>query len=137
MVSLISNEDFYIPNAGIYFVAQIQSLDSAWQEVGVKSSPNVSKSYPRSSHNSFCIRVRYFKISQKLLIIWASFSRNFVTKNFQKSPNLVTLVGLRTNWEVRWNWVMAKNGQKWLRECTRLGTIVGTINCLVLHRGLT
>ena len=34
--------------------------------VGVKSSPNVSKSYPRSSHRSFYITVRFFKIAQKI-----------------------------------------------------------------------
>ena len=35
-----------------------------WPDVGVKSSPNFSKSYPRSSHNSFYVRVRFFKIAQ-------------------------------------------------------------------------
>ena len=55
-----------------------------WPDVVVKSSPNVVKSYPRGSHNSFHIRVR-------LLIIWATFVWQFATKNFQKLPNLVTL----------------------------------------------
>ena len=34
--------------------------------------------------------VRFFKIAKKV----ASFARNFVTKNFQKSPNLVALVSI-------------------------------------------
>ena len=60
-------------------------------DVGVKSSPNISKSYPRSSHISLYRRVRFFKRPKKLLLIWATFARNIVTKNFQKLPNLVTL----------------------------------------------
>ena len=33
-----------------------------------------------------------FKITQKALIIWATFVPKFVHKNFQKSPDLVTLL---------------------------------------------
>ena len=62
-----------------------------WPDNGIKSSPNVSKSYPRSSRISFYKRVRFFKIAKKVPIIWATFDRNFVTNNYQKSPNLVTL----------------------------------------------
>ena len=32
-----------------------------------------------------------FWIPQKWPNIWATFEREFVTKNFQKSPNLITL----------------------------------------------
>ena len=61
-------------------------MQSVWPDVGVKSSPNVSKSYPRSSNSSFCKGVMFFKITQKLL-----FLEMVDTKNFQKSSNLVTL----------------------------------------------
>ena len=37
-----------------------------WPDVGVKSSPKVSKSYPRSSRIIFYKRVRFFKIAQKV-----------------------------------------------------------------------
>ena len=33
-----------------------------------------------------------FKIAQKSPIFWATLESKFVAKNFQKSPNLVTLV---------------------------------------------
>ena len=65
---------------------------SVWPDVGVKSSPIFSKSCPKCSQCRFYIRVRFFKIAtKKLSIIWASFGKSFVAKNFQKSPNLVTL----------------------------------------------
>ena len=47
-----------------------------------------SKSYPQQ----FFHKSEGFKIAQKLLIIWATFVRNFVDKNFQKLSNLVTLI---------------------------------------------
>ena len=34
----------------------------------------------------------YVRVAQKLTNIWATFKRQFVANNFQKSPNLVTLV---------------------------------------------
>ena len=34
-----------------------------------------------------------FKKPEKSPYIWATFKRNFDTKNVQKSPNLVTLIG--------------------------------------------
>ena len=34
----------------------------------------------------------YVSVAQKLTNIWATFKRQFVANNFQKSPNLVTLV---------------------------------------------
>ena len=36
-------------------------------------------------------KLRYFKIAQKILNIWANFKRKFVTRNLKKSPNRVTL----------------------------------------------
>ena len=69
---------------------------SVWPDVGVKSSPIFSKSCPKCSQCRFYIRVRFFKIAQRVAIILATFARDFVTKNFQKSPNLVTLSS--TDW---------------------------------------
>ena len=39
---------------------------SVWPDVGVKRSPNVSKRYPRSCRSSLNIKVRFFKIAQKV-----------------------------------------------------------------------
>ena len=39
----------------------------------------------------FYIKERFLKIAKKFPIIWATFVRNFVAENFQKSHNLVTL----------------------------------------------
>ena len=36
---------------------------------------------------------------KKLPIIWATFARNFVAKNIQKSPNLVTLVVMNSSFQ--------------------------------------
>ena len=47
-----------------------------------------------------------FKISKKSTYIWATFVRKFVTKNFQKSPNLETL-----GWKMTKDWV-AEEQQK-------------------------
>ena len=57
---------FMLLNAGAYTNLQDRSGDTnliyackylpVWPEVGVKISPNVCKSYPRSSHSSFYIR---------------------------------------------------------------------------------
>ena len=44
-----------------------------------KSSPFFSKKCPKSSQCSFYIRVKFFKIAQKLPIICAYFAKNFVT----------------------------------------------------------
>ena len=49
-----------------------------------------------------------FKISKKSTYIWATFVRKFVTKNFQKSPNLVTLA---VSWKMTKDWV-AEEQQK-------------------------
>ena len=39
-----------------------------------------------------------FKIDQKLTIFYVTFKGEFVAKNFQKSPNLVTLVKSASVW---------------------------------------
>ena len=46
----------------------------------------------KSYHNSFSLIIDVFRNSPKESFnIWATFVRKFVTKNLQKSPNLVTL----------------------------------------------
>ena len=37
------------------------------------------------------MKMDVFKTAKKSTHIWATFVRNFITKNFQNSPNLVTL----------------------------------------------
>ena len=49
-----------------------------------------------------------FKLSQNGIEFWATFVRKFVTKNFQKSPNLVTLA---VSWKMTKDWV-AEEQQK-------------------------
>ena len=69
------------------FVWQTKSLtvetQAVWPNVGVKSSPNVAKSYSRSSHSSFYIRVRFFKLAQKVTNILLV---NLLTKTFKNRP---------------------------------------------------
>ena len=66
-----------------------KKLPRCWR----KSSPNVYKSCPKSSNSSFYMWVKFSTLLKKLQIIWASFDRTFVAKNF----NLVTLVGREKN----------------------------------------
>ena len=51
--------------------------NSVGPDVGVKSSPNVYKRYPKSSHNSLNIRVRFFKIAQKVTNNFGNFCKKF------------------------------------------------------------
>ena len=49
------------------------------------------KSAQKCNHSHFHFKIDVFKMSQMPPNIWATFERKFATKNFQKSPNLVTL----------------------------------------------
>ena len=51
---------------------------------------------PKSSHCSFYLKVMSLKELQKSPDIWATFERKSVTKNFQKSPNLVALASVQS-----------------------------------------
>ena len=62
-------------------------LLSEWPDAELKSSPNFSKSCPKSNHSSLTWQVSLFTLTEN----WASFDWNHFIKNFQKSPNLVPL----------------------------------------------
>ena len=76
-----------MPNRPSNYQVQLFFFDYNQCDQMLEYSPNVSKSYPRSSHSSFYIRMRFFKITQKVANNLGYFARNFVTKNFKKSPN--------------------------------------------------
>ena len=65
----------------------IQSyLPTVWPDIGLKCTPNVSKSCPnRSQIDTFQNRRKSHEC------FWATFVSKFVAKHFKKSPNLVTL----------------------------------------------
>ena len=44
----------------------------------------------------FYIKDRFLKLSKKLPSIWANFVREYVSRSFQKRPNLVTLLTIDT-----------------------------------------
>ena len=56
-----------------------------------KSSPNMSKSCQKVATAVITSKSTVFKKPKWSLNIWASFKGKFVDKNFEKSPNLVTL----------------------------------------------
>ena len=58
----------------------------------LKSSPISTKRCQKNSNRRFCFKSAIFKMAKKPPNIWATFERKFTTKNFQKSPNMVTLV---------------------------------------------
>ena len=49
-----------------------------WPDVGIKSSPNISKTCPKSSHISFTQKVMYFRLAQKVKKYLSFFARKFV-----------------------------------------------------------
>ena len=79
--------NFYPPPLCLPCTCRSQSYKQRDQMLGVKSSPNVFTSHPRCTQISFYIGVSFFKIANKFQIDWATFDGNFVTENFQKSPN--------------------------------------------------
>ena len=98
------------PHLQFYILIKWPSrLLAVWPDVGIKSSPIFSKSCPKSTQCSFCIRVRFFEITQKVANHLASFACNFVAKNFKKLPNLVTL---RASKYVDWKVMYEKSPKK-------------------------
>ena len=61
------------------------------QTLDWKSCPNVSKSCLNNIHSSFYINWSFFKKIAQKSAIYLGYFCEFVAKNFQKSPNLVTL----------------------------------------------
>ena len=57
-----------------------------------KSCPNVSKSCQNNIHSSFYTNWSSSKWHKSLQSFWATFVSDFVVKNFQNLPNLVTLI---------------------------------------------
>ena len=64
---------------------------AVWPDVGIKTSPKFPK-MPKKETTVSTNKVMLFKKPRKLTNILAPFVRKFVAKNFQKSPNLVTLL---------------------------------------------
>ena len=52
---------------------------------------DLDKSYLKRRHSRFYLETMFLKITQKVAKYLGYFSRTFVAKNFEKSPNLVTL----------------------------------------------
>ena len=64
-----------------------------WPDAEIKSRQFFSKSCPKISHSWFYFKkICFSKEPKKSQYIWATFGRKIVVKNFQKWPNLVTLV---------------------------------------------
>ena len=51
----------------------------------------VAKNFQKLARAVFTWRVLFFKVAQKLPYTWATFVNKFVTKNFRKLANLITL----------------------------------------------
>lgn len=74
------------------------ALPPVWPDHGMKSSPIISKRWPKISHSSLTYYiVTYSKYPKKSVDIWATFAIKFVTNTFQKSPHLVTLIATIAN----------------------------------------
>ena len=69
-----------------------EESQTEWPDVGIKRSPNFSKSYPKTSQSRFTLKVIFIEWSQMSPNILASFVRKICCPKLQKSPNLVSLV---------------------------------------------
>ena len=87
--SLLDN--FYRHLATLYWSCLINS-GVVWPDVGIKSCPSFFKSCLKSSLTSLIKKSMVFTTAQNSPpYIWAAFVIKFVSKTFQKSPNLFTL----------------------------------------------
>ena len=76
----------------IVFVRNLDRGGSSVTRCWSKKCPNCLQKLPQKFPHQFNVKSYIFHNSPKLLLnIWATFARNFVPENFQKSPNLVTL----------------------------------------------
>ena len=70
-----------------------RSLETAvWPDFGLKTCPIVLQKLPPKVTAVWLKMWWFSKLSKKSPNIWATFARKFVAKNFQKLPNLVTLL---------------------------------------------
>ena len=63
-------------------------------DAGIKSNPNFSKVSLKVAKAIFPLKMTNLKVAQKVDQMF--YKRLFVAKNFQKSPNLVTLITTTT-----------------------------------------
>ena len=64
---------------------------AVWLGGVIKCNPNIRIAAQNDNPCNFSLAETYFKIAQKVANICPTFINKFVLKNFQKSPNLVTL----------------------------------------------
>ena len=57
-----------------------------WPYVGVKSSPIVSKSCPKSTQSSFSVKMRFFKIAEKETYQLGNFFEILLRRTIKKRP---------------------------------------------------
>ena len=58
-----------------------------WPDVGIKSSPNVSKSCAKYSHSSFFSKVKLSRIASNITNYLSTFVSRFLIKKFKNCPN--------------------------------------------------
>ena len=68
-----------------------QRKSPVWLDVGLKSNPNLPKIVQQVATAILLLKLIFLQLPQKSPDIWITFARKYVTKSFQKSPNLVTL----------------------------------------------
>ena len=69
----------------IFFTFVCCYSSTVWPDVVVKSSPNVSKSCPKSSNSSFVHKIKVFQHCPKSCqSFWATFVTNFVAQELSK-----------------------------------------------------
>ena len=72
-------------------------LPTVRSDNGIKSSPILSHSCPKSSHVRVYFKSYFFKIAQKLVKYLGHFCNKMAAKIFQELPNLVTLLTTNPN----------------------------------------
>ena len=70
-------------------------LQSVRPDAEIKSCPKYCKCWPKSSYSRFHSKVMFLQVAQKTTIHLGHFLRKkIVAQNFEKLPNLVTLVAI-------------------------------------------
>ena len=85
-------KQFYWRGSAVNVQIKIKHCEPCYQMLELKGSPNAYKSCPNSRNSSSYIKWSFSKGPKSHQSFWATLVSKFVTKNFQKSPNLVTQI---------------------------------------------
>ena len=81
----ISSKLCTFPHRGNFLLSAVATV---WPDVGIKSSPSLTKVAQKVATTVWLKKVRFSKLPKKLPNIWATFAKNFIDKKFQIKDRL-------------------------------------------------